>query len=76
MRARPRAARGFNPYFVVCRADANGDGAVVGEIGFSLDERSGTATLGYSIVEPCWGRGYATEALRALDRAPANATRA
>jgi ribosomal-protein-alanine N-acetyltransferase len=59
-------ARGFNPYFVMCRADADGDGAVVGEIGFSLDERSGTATLGYSIVEPSWGHGYATEALRTL----------
>jgi RimJ/RimL family protein N-acetyltransferase len=40
------------------------DGIVVGEIGYSLSD--GTAQLGYSIVEPCWGRGYATAALRAL----------
>ena len=42
------------------------DGAVVGEIGYSFDAASSTAQLGYSIVEPCWGRGYATDALRAL----------
>jgi RimJ/RimL family protein N-acetyltransferase len=58
---------GFDPYFVVRLDDGgDGEGAVVGEIGCSYDERSGTATLGYSIVEPCWGRGYATAALRML----------
>ena len=43
---------------------ASADGVVVGEIGYSLAES--TAQLGYSIVEPCQGRGYATDALRAL----------
>jgi RimJ/RimL family protein N-acetyltransferase len=52
---------GFNPCFVV-RKD---DGVVVGEIGYSLSADA-VANLGYSIVEPCQGRGYATDALRAL----------
>ena len=63
--AGPRAATpdggGFNPCFVV-RKD---DGVVVGEIGYSLSADA-IANLGYSIVEPCQGRGYATDALRAL----------
>lgn len=62
--AGPRAATadgaGFRPSFVVRKSD----GVVVGEIGYSLTES--TARLGYSIVEPCHGRGYATDALRAL----------
>jgi len=52
----------FHSWFVV-RSD---DDAVVGEIGYGFDEGSATATLGYTIVEPCWGRGYATGGLRAL----------
>jgi RimJ/RimL family protein N-acetyltransferase len=55
-------AGGWGPFFMVRKAD----GAVAGEIGCSLDRTSGTAQVGYSVVEPCWGRGYATEALRAL----------
>jgi RimJ/RimL family protein N-acetyltransferase len=62
--AGPRASTadgdGFDPCFVV-RKD---DGAVVGEIGYSLVDS--TARVGYSIVEECQGRGYATDALRAL----------
>jgi len=57
-----RAGAGFRSYFVVRRDDD----VVVGEIGYALDEESGRATAGYSIVEPCWGRGYASDALRAL----------
>ena len=56
------AGAGFRSWFVV-RSE---DGAVAGEIGYGFDEASGSATVGYSIVEPCWGRGYATDALRAL----------
>jgi RimJ/RimL family protein N-acetyltransferase len=52
----------FCPCFIVRRAD----GAVVGEIGHNLDSETGTAQVGYSIVEPCWGQGLATAALRAL----------
>jgi RimJ/RimL family protein N-acetyltransferase len=59
---RRAAAVGFEPSFVMRRED----GIVVGEISYSLDAESATATVGYTIVEPCWGRGYATDALRAL----------
>lgn len=52
----------FCPCFVARRSD----GAVVGEIGYSFDIETGTAQVGYSIVESCWGRGLATAALRAL----------
>ncbi len=40
----------FTPWFVT-RKD---NGLVVGEMGYGLDGASGTATLGYSIVEPSW----------------------
>jgi RimJ/RimL family protein N-acetyltransferase len=53
---------GFEPSFVVRRED----GIVVGEIGFTLDAQSATATVGYAIVEQCRRRGYATDALRTL----------
>ena len=52
----------FGPFFVVLE----GDGVTIGEIGAFLDPDAGTAQVGYSIVRSCWGRGYATEALRAL----------
>jgi RimJ/RimL family protein N-acetyltransferase len=58
--AQPGAPDGYGPYFMVRKAD----GAVVGEIGASLD--GATAQVGYTVVEPSWGQGYATEALRAL----------
>jgi RimJ/RimL family protein N-acetyltransferase len=61
-RAPAREGGGFGPYFMVRKAD----GAVVGEIGAGLDSASATAQVGYTVVEPCWGQGYATEALRAL----------
>ena len=50
----------------VSRASVRVDGAVVGEIGAGLDAATGTARVGYTVVEPSWGRGYATQALRAL----------
>jgi ribosomal-protein-alanine N-acetyltransferase len=52
----------FGPYFMVRKADS----AVVGEIGCSVEDASDTGYIGYTVVEPCWGQGYATEALRAL----------
>ncbi|MBV8994832.1 MAG: GNAT family N-acetyltransferase [Pseudonocardiales bacterium] len=52
----------FGPYFMIRKADR----MIVGEIGCSFDDERGTGKVGYTVVEPCWGRGYATEALRAL----------
>ena len=52
----------FGPYFMVRKADD----AIVGEIGCSVEDDSATGKVGYTVVEPCWGQGYATEALRAL----------
>ena len=57
---RPGAGGGDGPWFMVRRDD----GAVVGEIGAAVD--GSTAQVGYTVVEPSWGQGYATEALRAL----------
>ena len=56
------AAPNFHSWFVVRRDD----GAVVGELGYSFDPATATANVGYSIVEPSWGRGYATDGVRAL----------
>lgn len=44
------------------------DGAAVGAIGFELGEGEfrGAAEIGYWLGEPFWGRGIATEALRAV----------
>lgn len=42
-----------------------GDDVVVGEIGGAHTEPD-TIEIGYAVVEPCWGRGYATAAVRAL----------
>jgi RimJ/RimL family protein N-acetyltransferase len=50
---------GFRPMFIVRKAE----GDVIGEIGGDLDKKSGAVMVGISIVEPCWGQGYATEAL-------------
>jgi len=52
----------FHPWFVV-RAR---DDVVIGEIGYSFEAASGTASIGYALVGACWGRGHATDALRAL----------
>lgn len=59
---RAREVPQFGPFFLVRRSD----GAVIGEIGSTLDEAAGCAQVGYSVVQSCWGQGYATEALRAL----------
>ena len=52
----------FGPYFMIRKTDR----MIVGEIGCSIDDDGDTGKVGYTVVEPCWGRGYATEALRAL----------
>ena len=58
----------LGPFFIVRAAD----GVVVGEIGVALTE-PGTAEIGYAIVEPSWGQGHATDAVRlVLDLARAS----
>ena len=52
----------FGPYFMIRKADR----MIVGEIGCTLNAAATTGKVGYTVVEPCWGQGYATEALRAL----------
>lgn len=41
-------------------------GALVGAMGLAVDAENQTGELGYWIGVPYWGRGYATEAARAL----------
>jgi len=47
--------------FFLHRAD---DDVVVGEIGGAFVD-AGTVEIGYAVVESCWGRGYAGDAVRA-----------
>lgn len=42
------------------------DGALVGAVGLIVDVSNEVAELGYWIGKPYWGRGYASEAARAL----------
>jgi len=55
------SAGALGPFFLH-RSD---DDVVVGEIGGGVVE-PGVVEIGYAIVASCWGRGYATEAVRAL----------
>ena len=43
-------------------------GALVGSIALHLDARDNSGELGYWVGRPYWGRGYATEAARAVVR--------
>ena len=58
------AASGAGPLgpFFIHRAE---DDVVVGEIGGGVVS-PGVVEIGYAIVRSCWGRGYATAAVRAL----------
>jgi RimJ/RimL family protein N-acetyltransferase len=42
------------------------DDVILGEIGHVWNRKDGSAQVGYSLAEPSWGQGYATEALQAL----------
>jgi RimJ/RimL family protein N-acetyltransferase len=64
MTAVPDHAGPGGPFFVIRRSD----GVVIGEIGCAVDGASGVGQVGYTLVEPVWGQGFATEALRTLLR--------
>jgi ribosomal-protein-alanine N-acetyltransferase len=49
------------PYLIRAKAD----GRLLGATGLSFDA-TGAATTGYVLATDAWGRGYATEALRAM----------
>nr|WP_202523967.1 GNAT family N-acetyltransferase [Kitasatospora sp. SID7827] len=51
--------------YLVLRAE---DGAAVGGIGFHGPPHDGLVEIGFDLVEPARGRGYATSALTALAR--------
>lgn len=55
------AARALGPFFIHRAADD----VVVGEIGGAF-VGDATIEIGYAIVGSCWGKGYATEAVRSL----------
>ena len=42
------------------------DDTVIGEINLSIDKNHQTAGMGYAIARKHWGRGYATETVRAV----------
>lgn len=44
------------------------DGSLIGAMGIALHDRHARAEMGYWIGQPHWGRGYATEAGRAVLR--------
>jgi len=55
------AERGVGPYLIRSREDHQ----LIGSTGLDVDA-NGRATTGYVIAKDAWGRGYATEALRAM----------
>ncbi len=59
--ARAAGAAGLGPFFIH-RLE---DDVVVGEIGAAF-VADGTVEIGYAIVPSVWGRGHATEAVRAM----------
>jgi RimJ/RimL family protein N-acetyltransferase len=59
---RAAEATSFDPWFIIRKAEKD----VIGEIGSSSPLGQHRPTVGYDIVEPLWGQGYATEALQGL----------
>ena len=59
---REAARRASDPAFIaVCLGDR-----LIGNVYFAPDEEPGTADIGYILNRTDWGRGYATEAARAV----------
>ena len=59
---RAAEAPSFDPWFIIRKEQKD----VIGEIGSSTPLGAHRPTVGYDIVEPLWGQGYATEALEGL----------
>jgi RimJ/RimL family protein N-acetyltransferase len=64
----PRFIQSYTPGgFGFWAITAKASGSFLGRVGLLPDdERSGEATLGYRLLRVAWGKGYATEAARAL----------
>ncbi len=53
----------YGPFFMVRRDD----NTVIGELGgYLVSDEPTTVQIGYTLVEPEWGKGYASEAVSAL----------
>ncbi len=53
----------YGPFFLVRREDSS----VIGEVGgYVVSDEPLTVQIGYTLVEPEWDKGYATEAVSAL----------
>src|SRR5277367_2290323 len=53
--------------FVELAIELKGDGRMIGSIGLRIkDERNRSADIGYVLTRKDWGRGYMTEAARAI----------
>jgi RimJ/RimL family protein N-acetyltransferase len=43
-----------------------GEGGLIGGVRLQIDRGHARGELGFWVARPCWGRGYATEAVRAV----------
>src|SRR5436190_21876839 len=59
---RQSEAPGFAPWFMILKSE----NAIIGDIGSSWKEGDRSATVGYDVISPRQGQGFATEALRTL----------
>ncbi|HEY1265598.1 MAG TPA: GNAT family N-acetyltransferase [Terriglobales bacterium] len=57
------AEKGLSANFAITRLE---DSALIGAVGLEIEQAHRRAELGYWIGVPYWGRGYATEAARAV----------
>src|SRR5438270_2550328 len=55
-------APGFAPWFMILKSE----NAIIGDIGSSWREGDTSATVGYDVILPRQGQGFATEALKTL----------
>ena len=60
--AEEQTERGFTFWAIADRGTAE----VVGEVGLGIFAQTGDVELGYTLARDRWGRGYATEAARAV----------